>query len=66
MYQPLISVRQTMCRNVWATSGTLSGKVLFPLSGVALASPNIITLTFIQLSVIPSFKKNLLYQLIQV
>lgn len=66
MYQPIISVRQTMCRNVRTSSGTLLSTVPFPLSAVLLDSPNIITLTFIQLSAIPSLKKKQLYQLIQV
>lgn len=57
MYQPSISVNQTMCRNVKASSGTLFNSVPFPLSAVLLASANIITLTFIQLSAIPCFKK---------
>lgn len=56
-----------MCRNVWTSSGTLLSSVPFPLSAVLLDSSNIITLTFIQLSAIPSLKKKkLLYQLIQV
>lgn len=55
-----------MCRNVRTSSGTLLSSVPFPLSAVLLDSPNIITLTFIQLSAIPSLKKTLLYQLIQV
>lgn len=57
MYQPSISVNQTMCRNVQTSSGTLFDSVPFPLSAVLLASANIITLTFIQLSAILRFKK---------